>query len=329
MPTQDMGAQGMTARKRKQPEKKKRKASRGPGLAMRGLSLVGRLASRHPAAVGGSAAFIVVFSFVAGNAMWYQPGEHPSPFLRTRLPMTHPGADLAAGLGRIEPKKVTTFVIQREGETQTASIDRPVREQVRDAVAEQPLERPAPQAAAAESPARLPEGEDLVAAVQQALSRRGLYDGPADGKAGPKTTAAIRQFESRTGRRETGLASPALLALLQAQNTGTRPAARPVERPYETAAAGKGELDPVAAAIRNAEIDPQFIPKVDIPASSELVMKIQKGLSNLAYADVSVDGVAGEQTRLAIRHFEKHYRLPETGQPSDKVLNKMREIGAL
>ena len=85
----------------------------------------------------------------------------------------------------------------------------------------------------------------------------------------------------------------------------------------------------MAAAIRNAEIDPQYIPKVDIPASSELVMNIQKGLSNLAYSDVSVDGVAGEQTRSAIRHFEKHYRLPETGQPSDKVLKKMKEIGAL
>lgn len=315
----------MTARKRKQPEKKKKKVNRGPGLAMRGLSLVGRLASRHPGAVGGSAAFIVVFSFVAGNAMWYQPGEHPSPFLRTRLPMTHPAADLGTGLGEIEPKKVTTFVIQREGETQTASIERPVREEV----AEQPPEQPVADTATVQNPAQPAEGEDLVAAVQQALARRGFYDGPADGKAGPKTTAAIRQFENKAGRRETGVASAALLALLKEKDPGSRTAARPVERPYETAAAGKGELDPIAAAIRNAEVDPQFIPKADIPASSELVMKIQKGLANLAYADVSVDGVAGEQTRLAIRHFEKHYRLPETGQPSDKVLKKMREIGAL
>ncbi|MNI99193.1 putative peptidoglycan binding domain protein [compost metagenome] len=52
-------------------------------------------------------------------------------------------------------------------------------------------------------------------------------------------------------------------------------------------------------------------------------------MSNLAYADIVVDGVAGDQTRAAIRHFEKHYRLPQTGEPNAKVLKKLKEIGAL
>ncbi len=47
-------------------------------------------------------------------------------------------------------------------------------------------------------------------------------------------------------------------------------------------------------------------------------MSIQRGLSNIAYADVTIDGVAGEQTRAAIRHFERHYRLPETGEPNPR-----------
>ena len=83
----------------------------------------------------------------------------------------------------------------------------------------------------------------------------------------------------------------------------------------------------MAAAIRDAESRKQK-PALAI-ADPELVMKIQKGLSNLAYADIRVDGVAGAQTRDAIRHFEKHYRLPQTGEPSQAVLKKMKEIGAL
>jgi peptidoglycan hydrolase-like protein with peptidoglycan-binding domain len=346
----------MTARKRKQPEKKK-KAQRGSslvtgglvtggfvaaGLVMRGLSFAGRLAARNPRVFGGSLTFAIAFSFVAANAMWYQPGAHPSPFLRTRLPFDQPQP---AKLGfeddsdSLSPRKVTTFVIQREGEDTGTAND-------------------AQQAAASEAgetQAVTPvTGSALVMNIQKELARRGLYDGPADGKTGPKTSAAILRFEKQTGRPETGSASDTLLAALQttggqttggqevaardsvadeirAQSVRAKPqaAAKPAQRPYENVTAGKGDLDPVAAAIRNAEVDPQYIPKADIPASSELVMNIQKGLTNLAYSDVSIDGVAGEHTRTAIRHFEKHYRLPETGQPSDKVLKKMKEIGAL
>ena len=60
-----------------------------------------------------------------------------------------------------------------------------------------------------------------------------------------------------------------------------------------------------------------------------MVMQIQKGLSNIAYSSVSVDGVAGEQTKAAIRRFQKHYRLPETGEPDMAVLKKLQDIGAL
>ncbi|KQT06307.1 peptidoglycan-binding protein [Rhizobium sp. Leaf391] len=342
----------MTARKRKQPEKKK-KVQRSAGLvmaslAMRGLSNAGSLAARNPGVFGGSMAFAVVFSFVAANALWYQPGAHPSPLLRTRLPFTHPQA---ANLGvedeqtGIEPRKVTTFVIQREDEAaavadaakteagaETASIVKPKLEpsqSIEDVIASQgeangqadvnsqPVDKPA-------------GGSALVMNIQKELARRGLYDGVPDGKTGPKTSAAILRFEKQTDRPETGAASDALLAALRQKDKGKQQAAAlPASRPYENVKASKGELDPVAAAIRNAEVDPQYIPKADIPASSELVMNIQKGLTNLAYTDVSIDGVAGEQTRTAIRHFEKHYRLPETGQPSDKVLKKMKEIGAL
>jgi len=60
-----------------------------------------------------------------------------------------------------------------------------------------------------------------------------------------------------------------------------------------------------------------------------LVMEIQRGLSNMAYRNITIDGIPGDDTRAAIRRFERHYQLPETGEPSAAVLKKLKAIGAL
>ena len=100
----------MTKPKRKSPEKKKPAAPRATGLLLKGAGALGRLVARHPRSVGGFAAFAVAFGFIAANALWYQPGGHPSPFLKTR------SADNSLGFTatRPEPHDVTTFVIERE-----------------------------------------------------------------------------------------------------------------------------------------------------------------------------------------------------------------------
>ncbi|OAP40734.1 peptidoglycan-binding protein [Sinorhizobium glycinis] len=322
----------MAPRKRKQPERKRGGRPR-PGLALRGLALAGqglgrcavlagRLIAHHPVGAGGSAAFAVVFSFVAANAMWYQPGTHPSPLLRTRVPLVGPevAERLAAANGEaVELRKVTTFVIEREGEVET--------QQVNDTVAAQGGSPERPTETMPEMGAALPSA--LVADVQRELARLGLYGGKPDGRSGPKTASAILRFEKRAGRMETGVASSDLLQALRAEHGSELAVAAPSNRPYSDPKTMAAEIDSVAAAIRTAEGDATLIPRAEIPVSSELVMNIQKGLSNLAYADIVVDGVAGDQTRAAIRHFEKHYRLPQTGEPNGKVLEKLKEIGAL
>jgi len=207
---------------------------RRPNIVLAGLSALGGLAARHPTALGGTCAFVVVFSFVAANALWYQPGGHPAPFLRMR------SADNSLGFTatRPEPHDVTTFVIER-----------------------------------AEDGEDLPEVTDV--------------------------TPAERPFDEVAA------------SLPQKPQTATT------------------EADPVAAAIMAAEADPAVTSAVARPAPSDLVMKIQKGLSNIAYTDIAVDGLMGEKTRTAIRHFEKHYRLPVTGEPNYEVLAKLKDIGAL
>lgn len=55
----------------------------------------------------------------------------------------------------------------------------------------------------------------LVRAVQSQLIRLHYLSPPADGIAGPRTVAAITQFQQRNGMQPTGEASPTLLARLQ------------------------------------------------------------------------------------------------------------------
>ena len=238
----------MNAHVRRQPERRpqgqarkgrsggRNQPERRPNIVITGLVALGGLAARHPSTVGGTCAFLVVFSFVAANALWYQPGGHPSPFLKTR------SADNSLGFTatKPEPHDVTTFVIEREEEGQ-----------------------------------ELPEVTDV--------------------------TPAERPFDE------------------VAKIIESKPAKTQAEE----------EADPVAAAIMEAEADPSVTSAVAKPLPSELVMKIQKGLSNIAYTDIAVDGLIGEKTRTAIRHFEKHYRLPVTGEPNELVLAKLKDIGAL
>ncbi|GLR52295.1 peptidoglycan-binding protein [Shinella yambaruensis] len=237
----------MNAHVRRQPERRPqgqarkgrsgtRVEPRRPNIVIAGLMALGRLAARHPTALGGTCAFVVVFSFVAANALWYQPGGHPAPFLKMR------SADNSLGFTatKPEPHDVTTFVIERmeEGEP-------------------------------------LPEVTDVTPAER-----------PFD--------EVAKVIEGKPARTQATI-----------------------------------EEDPVAAAILQAEADPAVTSAVARPVPSELVMKIQKGLSNIAYTDIAVDGLIGEKTRTAIRHFEKHYRLPVTGEPNEQVLAKLKDIGAL
>ena len=338
----------MTKRKRKSPERKP--ARRAPGLASRAAGALAGFAARPPAGVGGAAAFSVVFGMIAANALWYQPGVHPSPFWRTR---DRADFNALAGVARNtlmeDPSKVTTFRIERADEPQGGDPAAPA-EAAASAPAVSEATAAAP-AAAAVPPVNAAADSDLVRAVQQQLARRGFYDGTVDGLTGPRTEAAIAAFQKSVAMPADGRPSPELLAALTVESGAV--AVRPVPRPAGDISPAAGE-DPVAAAIRSAErtvatvsekrrkaqteartVEVALRPAKDIPqaiaggADPNLVMAIQQGLSNIAYSDVKVDGVAGAETRAAIRHFERHYRLPETGEPNPAVLKKLKDIGAL
>jgi hypothetical protein len=310
----------MTARKRKSPDRKK--AVRQPGLLSNLASAAGRAALRHPKPLFGFATVGVIFSFVAANALWHQPGGHPAPFLATR------DAEDPNAIAGYRPIKRTA-----PADTTTFRIERAVPEAPAAPPVAAPVSDPAAAPVSAPVPAAPPAPRPQLAAPLPAT--------PVTSKPAPVETARAP--------------APASLKPAQPAPSPASKAALP-RRPVQNA--GVRSEDPVAAAIRAAERIPAMTPPAEIPnarraaampaaarrpaavpaavrssaatsPSTDLVLQIQRGLSNIAYADVEVDGVAGEQTKAAIRRFEKHYRLPETGEPNAMVLKKLKSIGAL
>jgi len=255
---------------RKQPERR----PKGTSFAKRALRAVGNTISRHPSIAGGVVAGAVIFGYVAMNAM-YQPGKHPSPWFVTRDDSVRQVAAVRQAVP-VPENTVTTFKIER-----------------------------------ADAPAPVSDTQDtLVAQLQEALRARGIYDGIADGVAGPQTREAIRGYQVQSGLEPTGEPTDALLVHILITN-------------LESVATPQGRPEPEALTIpRPSSLTPA-------ESGSDLILDIQTGLSNIAYADIKVDGIAGEQTRAAIADFQKHYRLPVTGKPDSAVLEKLKEIGAL
>lgn len=407
----------MTTRKRKSPKgrrtaKEQSLPSRilaGAGSAvLHGASGsargIGGAVARNPKATLYATTFIVAFSFVAANALWYQPAGHPSPFLATR-DARDPNAIAGYRQSRqTDPAEVTTFRIERAPAGRETTPARSGQRQqsagqnVAAPVSQPATAAPAPSAEPADdirsiiagqgsqtSPAATTADPALVAGIQRELARRGIYQGTDDGLMGPRTESAILFFEESAGLPQRGAATPELLAVLQSQSrtqsqppaqiqnaamplpiprqapraetqraeapraepqrAASRPAAQPVVQQVKAPARNE---DPITAAIRSADRQPNMTPPGEIPGArraaappaqtakrsdplpaSQMVLQIQKGLTNIAYTDVEIDGVAGNQTKAAIRRFQKHYRLPETGEPDEVVLQKLKAIGAL
>jgi peptidoglycan hydrolase-like protein with peptidoglycan-binding domain len=310
-----------TQPKRKSPDRKpaaKAPARKGPSVAMRALQSTAAGIARYPRMIGGTAIFGVVFCFVAANALWYQPRHHPNPMLATRMFESQKSKSANKGSDDAPEPGVTVFRIERQKDIEAR--------------------------AQAEKEAK-PAASPLIKQIQQALAKKGLYDGPADGVTGPKTTAAILFFQETEGLDQTGEATPALLAKIKANDTDSNVAVIPDERPAPDevtsstkSVPAKADGDDVADLIRAVETDPKpaarpikaSVTKAEADSlSPAAIMQIQRALTKFAYADIQADGVVGEATRSAIRDFEKSYNMPVTGEPSERIVRKLKSIGAL
>lgn len=265
------------------------------GLFASSMRSVGVAITQHPSFVGGGTVFIIVFLFIAANALWYQKGMHPAPILDMRgsqklvasstRPIILPSHNIQTNQRVAEIK---TFEVTRGDDIQTATIQQ--------AETEDAFSVPTPLARRAFSEKlRSAENKILIIDIQTLLAQNNLYAGDVDGLMGPKTKMAIKSYQETQNLNVDGEPSQVLLDHMRAQNQKREP-----------------EL---ASISQNVD-------------QEDLVRQIQIGLSQSAYPHIEVDGLIGQQTQDAILQFEKHYRLPLTGMPNDRVLDKLRQIGA-
>jgi peptidoglycan hydrolase-like protein with peptidoglycan-binding domain len=144
-----------------------------------------------------------------------------------------------------------------------------------------------------------PPGKADVRGAQETLEALGYQVGSFDGRMGPRTRTAIRNFQRDKGLNATGELDEATLAALERTDDGT--AGR------EATASGAPDRAPTAATIRRA----------------------QQKLERLGYPVGAADGVLGAETRTALRNFQRDKNLNATGELDDETLSALdQDVGS-
>lgn len=248
--------------------------------------LLQRLSWSHRDAV----AVIVGVAAVGGilvNMLFLQPGPHRAPMVKSGVAAaTSPqGSELAGA---------------KTSSTQLRAIDMAQPKSL-------PQKASVPPVSA--SPVRPPA--EVVADIQRELSLRGFYEGVVDGRYGPRTDTAIRDFEQAIGLRPSGQPNEELLLAIRRS---------PVKaRPVPPASV------PPAKAKQSAPPRPPD-PIGEMLAPSNRVMAVQRALSEFGYGQINPTGMVDSDTHRAIERFERERRLPVTGQLSHRVVRELASI---
>ena len=232
--------------------------------------------------VAGALAFAAATAIIA-NAAFLQAGPHPAPMFA--------GTSAAPHLA-------------------SKSIPKSIRVVGGDITGLPPLPAAAPKVRSAEpelpkvepvAPAAARPRNEIMADIQRELSRRGFYDGSIDGVHGPKTDAAMRDFEQAAGLKPGSEPNDVFLrALTRSQAKASAPAA-----------AQPARNDPIAELIA---------------PSSKRVLTVQRVLAEYGYGQIKPNGTFGPETKDAIEQFERARKMPVTGQISPRLV---RELSAL
>jgi peptidoglycan hydrolase-like protein with peptidoglycan-binding domain len=227
----------------------------------------------HRDAVGCVVAAVATI-VVLVNVLFLQSGPHPAPMLNGGIMPT-------ASVGDAAPPTNAAPVMPRA---------RPV---------EHAVARP-------ETPAVPRPAAEIITDIQRELARRGFYDGAVDGRYGPRTDTAIRDFEHAAGLKASTEPGEGLLKAIRSSSVrGRRPASR-------TALPARN--DPIAALL------------ISERTSADRVRGVQRALSDYGYGQIDPTGVVDSDTQAAIAKFERARSLPVTGQVSDRLARELAAI---
>jgi peptidoglycan hydrolase-like protein with peptidoglycan-binding domain len=225
----------------------------------------------------------VAVSAIVVNALFLQAGPHPAPMFKSAF----------APPAAVE-KDTSVGALQRSRE---AAPTRP------GAAASKP------EAGKAEPATVAKPMSDVIANVQRELARRGFYDGTVDGLHGPKTDAAIREFEQAAGLKPSTELNAALLRAISGSNVKSPKAA--------TASSSRPPSPP--SPVRGDPIN-------EVLAPSKRVAAVQRALADYGYGQIRPTGVLDRETRTAIERFERTRKLPVTGAISERLTRELATV---
>jgi peptidoglycan hydrolase-like protein with peptidoglycan-binding domain len=165
---------------------------RGGAGCLRGVAALAGIVRRRPGDSLGLLAAAVATGAVVVNALFLQVAPHPAPMLAVK-PRPVASSDITSSLRAAPP-------VTRRDETAAIKVDVPAAARTR---------------------------AQIVSDIQRELSRRGFFDEPVDGVYGPKTDAAIRDFEQAAGIKGNSQPDDALLRLIARSSTHAVPPSAP------------------------------------------------------------------------------------------------------
>jgi peptidoglycan hydrolase-like protein with peptidoglycan-binding domain len=148
----------------------------------------------------------------------------------------------------------------------------------------------------------------MIATIQRELTRKGFYDGPADGIWGAKTDIAVRDFAQAANIKVNPEASDTLLRAITASHA---------KAPAANAQGASGANAPNAAPAD---------PIAQLIAPSKRVTAVQRALSDFGYGPVKATGQFDPQTKASIEKYEREHKMPVSGQVSDRLV---RDLAAM
>ncbi len=292
---------------RKSGQSRKAVASQGDGMV---AELIDRV-FENPASSGGLMVVALTATAIVSNAMFLQNGHHPDPLFSTRPAITRQAA-------KPLPAARPVTVIQQQQAKPLVLVPLPRPSPLRAAPA--PLQPPQPSAADVAA--------QVTSAIQRELARLGLYQGAIDGKQGPRTSAAISDYERAAGLPVTGLPTPALLEAMKHPLPDRHPVVPVVDATTQT--------DSIAQAAELDQREQERAASIAAAEQSRLQKQqqqnyriVQSALNRIGYGPIAVDGQASPETADAIRRFELEYGLPIEGEATDELIKRMIAIGAI
>lgn len=152
--------------------------------------------------------------------------------------------------------------------------------------------------------------QDAIRAIQTALKDKGAFEGEADGRWGPETQAALREFQQQQGLDASGNLNFSTIAALDLDME------RFGQQSPQTASAGESGQQ---SGVQEQQAISAPDQSVTMQMSGASVLEIQKALQQQGHYKGELDGLWGPRTAQALREFQQQQGVEGEGLTFDTL----------